>query len=1819
MPTSVVFVDTRVADYQSLLEGMDPGVEIVLLDPALDGVMQMAQWLAGKSGYDALHVISHGGTGRLDLGTTSLTLDTLGGYADALATLGSALTAEGDLLLYGCNVAAGETGQAFVQQLSALTGADVAASATPTGAAELGGDWVLETGTGSIEAAALTATGYGGLLAVDNTAPSFLAGTGMTTTDFGGSDTGRSVAVQADGKILVGGESGGNFALARYNSDGSLDTSFGTGGKLTDLGGYGYSVAVQSDGKILLGGGYGNFALARYNANGSLDTTFDGDGKLTTDFGSTARGYSVAVQSDGKILLGGESNSNFALARYNVDGTLDTSFGSGGVAITDIGEYFQYGGAIAVQSDGKILQCGTNSHAAWDIGEFALVRYDTNGNLDTSFGGGDGMVSTPLGGGWGAEYAESVTVQADGKILVGGYSGGNFALVRYNSNGDLDTTFSNDGMLTTDFGSTDRGYSVTVQADGKILLGGYSNGNFALVRYNADGSLDSTFDGDGKLTTDFGGNEYGYSVTVDADGKILLGGTSGGDFALARYNSDGSLDTHFGPVTTLDGAPAYIQGGAAVVLDSNVQITDAELAAGGNYAGATLTLVRDGGANADDRFSGAGISAGAASGDVVVSSTTIGSYTWSGGQLVISFNASATQTLVNQALQSLAYSNANSDLAAGTATINWSFSDGNSGSQGAGGALTASGSTTVTLTPSNDAPSFNGAGDGKLSTDFGDYDTGYSVAVQADGKILLGGTTNNGTDNDFALARYNADGTLDTGFSGDGKLTTDFGASYDTGYSVAMQSDGKILLAGNNGADFALARYNADGSLDTSFSGDGKVTADFGNFDKGYSAIVQADGKILVAGDTTDWGSLYDFALARYNADGTLDTGFGGGDGMVTSGLGGGDYARSITLQADGKILVAGFDDNGFMLVRYNADGTLDTGFDADGLAATSFGSGDQGNSVAVQADGKILVAGYSGSDFALARYNSDGSLDTTFSGDGMATADFGSFDAGYSVTVDANGKILVSGDAHNGTDSDLALARFNADGTLDTTFSGDGLLVTDLGANEYGKSVSVQADGSILAGGHTSDGTSDAFVLVRYNADGTLDTRFDPATSLDATPSYTLGGAAVVLDSNVQVTDPELAAGGNYAGATLTLARNGGANADDQFSGAGITAGAASGNVVVSSTTVGTYAWSVGQLVITFNASATETLVNQAMRSLAYSNAGTFPPASVQIDWSFSDGNTGAQGAGGALAASGSTTVSITSNNIQGTAGADTLNGTSAANVLGGLGGNDTLNGNGGNDTLNGGGGADTMKGGAGNDTYVVDNAGDVVTELSAQGTDLVQSGISYTLTANVEKLTLTGSSAINGTGNGMNNGLTGNSAANVLSGLDGADTLTGNGGADTLNGGAGADAMSGGLGNDTYVVDNAGDVVTELTGEGTDLVQSGISYTLTANVENLTLTGAAAINGTGNDLNNTLTGNSAANKLLGLVGADTLNGNDGSDTLNGGADADTMKGGAGNDTYVVDHAGDVVTELSAQGTDLVQSGISYTLTANVEKLTLTGASAINGSGNGMNNVLTGNSAANVLSGLDGADTLTGNGGNDVLNGGAGADAMSGNLGNDTYVVDNAGDSVTELSAQGTDLVQSGITYTLTANVEKLTLTGANAINGSGNGLNNVLTGNSAANTLSGLAGADTLNGNDGSDTLNGGADADTMKGGAGNDTLNGGLGNDVLTGGTGNDFFVFDTALGAGTNLDTIQDYSAAADTIRLENGIFTQLATTGVLGAANFKVGTAAADANDFIVYNSSTGALYYDADGSGAGAATQFATVYASGTTPASLSAGEFVVI
>ena len=334
-----------------------------------------------------------------------------------------------------------------------------------------------------------------------------------------------------------------------------------------------------------------------------------------------------------------------------------------------------------------------------------------------------------------------------------------------------------------------------------------------------------------------------------------------------------------------------------------------------------------------------------------------------------------------------------------------------------------------------------------------------------------------------------------------------------------------------------------------------------------------------------------------------------------------------------------------------------------------------------------------------------------------------------------------------------------------------------------------------------------------------------------------------------------------------------------------------------------------------------------------------------------------------------------------------------------------------------------------------------------------------------------------------------------------------------------------------------------------------------------------------------------------MGNAEANILTGNGSANVIDGGAGADVMTGGLGNDTYVVDDAGDVVTEAAGKGSgvDLVRASVDYTLTANVENLTLEGGALV-GTGNALGNTLTGNGLDNELYGLSGNDVLVGGDGNDLLDGGEGIDSMSGGAGDDTYVVDNVRDVVSEGLNAGTDTVRSSISYALGANVENLVLTGTAHLNGTGNALANMITGNSGNNVLSGGLGDDRLEGGGGNDVL---------LGGAGSDWLSGGDGLNTLTGGAGEDVFYFDAAPSLGT-LQTISDFSLIDDRIVFDATVFDALGagfndTPVALPSDLLQVGSgsAAADGDVRLIYDTATGALYYDADGNGAGDAVQLA--------------------
>ncbi|NDY91499.1 calcium-binding protein [Ideonella livida] len=567
----------------------------------------------------------------------------------------------------------------------------------------------------------------------------------------------------------------------------------------------------------------------------------------------------------------------------------------------------------------------------------------------------------------------------------------------------------------------------------------------------------------------------------------------------------------------------------------------------------------------------------------------------------------------------------------------------------------------------------------------------------------------------------------------------------------------------------------------------------------------------------------------------------------------------------------------------------------------------------------------------------------------------------------------------------------------------------------------------------------------------------------------------------------------------------------------------------------------------------------------------------------------------------------------LHGTLGDDWLQGGGGDDWLDGGLGNDLLEGGEGHDQLRDGGGLDTLVGGAGNDLYRVTATTTQLVEQAGQGHDVVVAAVDWTLGEALEELRLTASAtALNGTGNALDNRLLGNALDNVLLGLgghdalwgaDGADTLSGGAGRDTLDGGRGDDLLSGGADDDTYRVDSVGDLVQESADRGHDTVRASVDYTLGQHLEDLVLTGTARL-ATGNALDNLLTGNGQDNLLTGGAGRDTLEGAGGHDTL---------VGGEGDDYYRLRGLPDEVVELAGQGTDTVESNVSHVLAEAVENLVLTSA-ALRGTGNALDNHLTGTAGANVLDGGAGVDTLVGGAGNDLylvddtadqvieragegwdkvrssvsytlgehlerlvltgtayqaignaldnqlkgnevgnlLDGGAGRDTLTGGLGDDLYRVDDTGDVVEEGVGEGEDTVEASVDWTLGSGVEHLQLTGA-AVTGTGHAGDNHLRGNAGDNLLSGLEGHDLLQGDGGDDVLQGGTGNDTLAGEAGVDLLIGGGGDDIYTLDDDDDLVVERTSEGRDT---VVYGVAGGAWTLaaQVENLILTGTALTG-----------------------------------------------------------------
>ena len=749
-----------------------------------------------------------------------------------------------------------------------------------------------------------------------------------------------------------------------------------------------------------------DISRAAPGAAGELDTTFAGfgvGGKVIIPAIPPAPDYGpphIALQPDGKIVAADGTGPVPLVIRYHSNGTGDETFGGDGM-ITLPTTYTSRANDVAIQTDGKIVVAGRSE---FNHGSFMLARLTPTGEMDASFGAG-GLVYTDFDPN-GDDKANAVLIQPDGKIVAAGnaYNGDpDCGIARYTTDGSLDSTFSGDGKAIVAFGGNDECHDIAILEDGDLVIAGsYEDSlsidvDFAVARLNANGTLDTGFDSDGKTTTGFGDIEYAHAVAIQPDGKILVAGDNGQNVCVARYLPDGVLDT------TFDG-----DGKRSISVDTTYW--------GGIY---------DMGLQPDGRY------------------LLLGYIIQSSGEYDFSFYR------------------LNSD-----GSLDGTF--------GANGALTI---------------------------DFNGQDFGYGLALQADGRIIAYGHSH-GQDS-RAFVRLWPDGSLDTG----GQQALDFAdpffdpGSLENASGLAIQPDGKIVTAGDIGSandsdrNFALARFLPDGTPDTTFGTLGNVSFGFGAKEVAKAVAIQPDGKIVVAG-TTGLDVAANFMVARFNPDGTPDGSFGLLGYRVVDFGNAQDFGEALALTPDGKIVVAGYShanlqrDSAMSVARFNSDGLLDDTFDQDGkrqyLVVTRVSN--IAYAVVVQPDLKIVLAGAAGGDFALLRLNEDGSLDESFGTSGSTVTDMGRIDSLAGLVRQEDGALVAAGSSADAAGSDFALARYTADGVLDTTFGSGGKAYADFGSVEAAYAIDLRADGVVVAAGCSQN----LFALAQFLPNGELDPAFN-------------------------------------------------------------------------------------------------------------------------------------------------------------------------------------------------------------------------------------------------------------------------------------------------------------------------------------------------------------------------------------------------------------------------------------------------------------------------------------------------------------------------------------------------------------------------------------------------------------------------------------------------------------------------------------------------------------------------------------------------------
>ncbi|MDI1256058.1 MAG: T9SS type A sorting domain-containing protein [Flavobacterium sp.] len=816
-------------------------------------------------------------------------------------------------------------------------------------------------------------------------------------------------------------------SIIQAQNSGDFDLTFGNGGKvINNIAIATFDVqaqAIQTDGKIVVVGlcktdrfDTAKGFIVRTNADGTLDTTFSDDGKV--QYEGLPQLSAVEIQSDGKIVVGGDYGSLF---RFNADGTNDVSF-----ADSNIDGISRIAADIAIQADNKIL---------------AIYR-----KLDNNLGSGD------------------------------------VEIIRYNINGTLDTTFNTTGSSVTNFGFDEDPRSVIVLSDGKILISGdyyqsSTNNKFFYIRYNANGSYDTTLNSTGKVAYGYTSVTYiqSFGTIVQSDGKmisagVLTFGTNGDAIYAARINTNGTFDTTFsnnaGTYTANIPTCAMYNHNGRVKMRSDGKFIISDIEDTNNDGKLNIVLHSVNANGTTDTTFG---TSGAVTLDFFGNDDTIADFNFSGNTIYLSGNTLETFKKNNIVLAKL--------------------------------------TTTGALDPT-----FSADGTAMINiTDRKANDTAKCIVRQSDGKILVGGASFFALQDYFSVVRYNTDGTIDTTFGENGKAIINAPGHVN---SIAIDASGRIVVTGGDYV-IAVARLTNNGTIDTSFGTNGIY--DFGSLSfaaEANSVAIQANGKIIVAGSLPDFNNGdSNYMLARFNSNGTLDSSFGSSGistlGSVTSQS---ETYNDVKVQTDGKIVAAGSLYNGqdydMVVGRYNSNGSLDTTFNGNGLSTYSSAGGDYYDGMALQADGKILITGAVNDEdggIGVIRFTTTGALDTTFGNNGFATNIISAApSAGVSIIVMDNQKIVVTGSI-GGEDINLAVTRFNNDGTIDTTFGNNGSFTSQIADPGYEFPIGSFIFGNNIYVGSSvyndvSDLSAGDFGVAKYYLDSQLSTG---TSAIEATNAF--------------------------------------------------------------------------------------------------------------------------------------------------------------------------------------------------------------------------------------------------------------------------------------------------------------------------------------------------------------------------------------------------------------------------------------------------------------------------------------------------------------------------------------------------------------------------------------------------------------------------------------------------------------------------------------------------------------------------------------------